>query len=104
MNNIGMNEVTIGFDAVGAEDYLNNLNNLLINQTKEKLDDLSGIEGALQSGWQGTSQENFLTNLRTAEQKVQATLDELESALRSQFAEISKVWQEQDVDMVPLDD
>ena len=104
MNNIGMNEITIGFDATGAEDYLNNLNNLLINQTKEKLDDLNGIEGALQSGWQGTSQENFLTNLRVAEKKVQATLDELESALRSQFAGISSAWQEQDVDMVPLDD
>lgn len=104
MNNIGMNEVTIGFDAVGAEDYLNNLNNLLIQQTKEKLDDLSGIEGALQSGWQGVSQENFMINLRSATSKVQATLDELEGALRSQFAQISSVWQEQDVDMVPLDD
>ena len=99
-----MSEVTIGFDAAGAEDYLSNLNNLLINQTKEKLDDLSGIEGALQSGWQGTSQENFLANLRSAERKVQMTLDELESALKSQFAQISSVWQEQDVDMVPLDD
>lgn len=104
MNNISMNDVTIGFDAAGAEDYLNNLNNLLINQTKEKLDDLNGIEGALQSGWQGTSQENFIANLRSAEQKVQTTLDELESALRNQFSQISSVWQEQDVDMVPLDD
>lgn len=104
MNNIGMNDVTIGFDAAGAEDYLNNLNNLLINQTKEKLDDLNGIEGALQSGWQGTAQENFMANLKTASQKVQRTLDELEEALRSQFAEISSAWQEQDVDMVPLDE
>lgn len=104
MNNIGMNEVTIGFDATGAEDYLTNLNNLLINQTKEKLDDLSGIEGALQSGWQGNSQENFMANLRSAERKVQTTLDELESALRSQFSQISSAWQEQDVEMVPLDD
>ena len=104
MNNIGMNDVSIGFDAAGAEDYLNNLNNLLINQTKEKLDDLNGIEGALQSGWQGTAQENFMANLRSAERKVQSTLDELESALRGQFSQISNVWQEQDVDMVPLDD
>lgn len=104
MNNIGMNDVTIGFDAAGAEDYLTNLNNLLINQTKEKLEDLNGIEGALQSGWQGTAQENFMANLKTAEQKVQKTLDELEAALRSQFAEISSAWQEQDVDMVPLDE
>ena len=96
MNNISMNDVTIGFDAAGAEDYLNNLNNLLINQTKEKLDDLNGIEGALQSGWQGTSQENFIANLRSAEQKVQTTLDELESALRNQFSQISSVWQELD--------
>ena len=104
MNNIGMNDITIGFDAVGAEDYLNNLNNMLINQTKEKLDDLSGIEGALQSGWQGVSQENFMANLRTAEKKVSATLDELEGVLRSQFNSISSVWQEQDVDMIPLDE
>lgn len=98
-----MNDITIGFDASGAEDYLVSLNNLLIQQTKEKLDDLSGIEGAIKSGWQGVSQENFMSNLKSAEQKVQATLDELESALRSQFAQISSAWQDQDVEMVPLD-
>lgn len=98
-----MNDITIGFDASGAEDYLVNLNNLLIQKTKEKLDDLSGIEGALQSGWQGVSQENFMLNLKSAEQKVQATLDELEGALRTQFSSISSAWQEQDVDMIPLD-
>lgn len=104
MNNIGINDVTIGFDAMGAEDYLNNLNNLLISQTKEKLNDLNGIEGALQSGWQGTAQENFMTNLRASVGKVQSTLDELEGTIRNQFSSISNVWQEQDVDMVPLDD
>ena len=103
MNNIGINDVTIGFDVTGAEEYLNNLNEILINQTKEKLNDLSGIEGALQSGWQGTSQENFVSNLRTATQKVQATMDELEQALRTQFASISESWQQQDIEMVPLD-
>jgi len=100
---MNMNDITIGFDASGAEDYLVSLNNLLIQQTKEKLDDLSGIEGAIKSGWQGVSQENFMSNLKSAEQKVQATLDELESALRSQFAQISSAWQDQDVEMVPLD-
>lgn len=100
---MNMNDVTIGFDAVGAEDYLVNLNNLLIQQTKEKLDDISGIEGALKSGWQGVSEENFMENLRSAELKVQATLNELESTLKSQFANIANSWQEQDVDMVPLD-
>lgn len=103
MNNVNMNDITIGFDASGAEDYLVNLNNLLIQQTKEKLADLSGIEGALQSGWQGVAQENFMANLKASSQKVQATLDELESALKSQFAQISSTWQEQDVEMVPLD-
>lgn len=100
---MNMNDITIGFDANKAEDYLINLNNLLIQKTKEKLDDLSGIEGALQSGWQGVSQENFMLNLKTAEQKVQATLDELESTLKSQFSSISNAWQEQDAEMVPLD-
>lgn len=104
MNNVSMNDVTIGFDASGAEDYLSNLNNILINETKEKLDDLNGIEGALKSGWQGTACENFMTNLRSAEKKVQTTLDELETALRSQFSQISSAWQEQDSEMVPLDD
>ena len=103
MNNIGINDVTIGFDVNAAEDYLNNLNEVLVNQTKEKLEDLSGIEGALQSGWQGTSEENFMANLKNSTQKVEATMDELEQALRSQFAAISDAWQEQDMEMVPLD-
>ena len=103
MNNIGINDVTVGFDVTGAEEYLNNLNELLINQTKEKLNDLSGIEGALQSGWQGVSQENFMTNLRGSVEKVEATMDELDQALRTQFASISEAWQQQDMDMGPLD-
>ena len=103
MNNIGINDVTVGFDVNGAEEYLNNLNELLINQTKEKLNDLSGIEGALQSGWQGVSQENFMTNLKGSVEKVEATMDELDQALRTQFASISEAWQQQDMDMVPLD-
>ena len=103
MNNIGINDVTIGFDVNAAEDYLNNLNEVLVNQTKEKLEDLSGIEGALQSGWQGASEENFMANLKNSTQKVEATMDELEQALRSQFAAISDAWQEQDMEMVPLD-
>jgi len=103
MNNIGINDVTIGFDVTGAEDYLNNLNELLVNQTKEKLNDLNGIEGALQSGWQGKSQENFMSNLRSSVEKVEATMDELERALKTQFASISEAWQQQDMDMVPLD-
>ena len=103
MNNIGINDVTVGFDVTGAEEYLNNLNELLVHQTKEKLNDLSGIEGALQSGWQGKSEENFVSNLRGAVEKVEATMDELEQALRTQFASISEAWQQQDVNMVPLD-
>ena len=47
MNNIGINDVTIGFDVTGAEDYLNNLNELLVNQTKEKLNDLNGMAGKI---------------------------------------------------------
>ena len=50
------------------------------------------------------SQENFMANLRTAERKVCATLDELEGVIRTQFNNISSVWQEQDVDMIPLDE
>lgn len=103
MNNIGINDVTIGFDVDAAEEYLNNLNEVLINQTKEKLSDIAGIKGALEAGWQGTSEENFVKNLEGSIAKVSMTMDELEQALKGQFAAISESWQEQDAQMVPLD-
>ena len=103
MNNIGINDVTIGFDFNAAEEYMNNLNEVLINQTKEKLGDIAGIKGALEAGWQGTSEENFVKNLEGSIAKVSMTMSELEQALRGQFAAISESWQEQDAEMVPLD-
>ena len=44
-----------------------------------------------------------MSNLRSSVEKVEATMDELERALKTQFASISEAWQQQDMDMVPLD-
>ena len=103
MNNIGINDVTVGFDVNAADEYLHNLNEVLINQTKEKLSDIAGIKGALEAGWQGTSEENFVTNLESSITKIQTTMDELDKALRGQFSAIAESWAEQDEQMVPLD-
>lgn len=100
---IGINDVTIGYSTTGAQAYLVDLNAKAITETKEMLADIQGIKSALEKGWIGQAELNFVANLQKAVTNVQSTLDQLKTTLDTQFAQIEETWAEQDKNIVPLD-
>lgn len=103
MSSIGINDVTIGYSTTGAQQYIADLNSKAINETKNILSDISEITNALEKGWIGQAELNFVANLQKSVTEVQKTLDQLSLTLETQFAQIEESWQEQDKNIVPLD-
>ncbi|MEG1495124.1 MAG: hypothetical protein RSB99_02200 [Bacilli bacterium] len=102
-NGLGINDVTIGYSALGAEQYIIELNARAISETKYILSDIDNIKAALERGWVGQAQINFVSNLQKSIVSVQGTLDELKNTLDAQFSQIEETWAEQDKNIIPLD-
>lgn len=103
MADLGIGDLTIGYSFSGAVEYVNMLNAKAITETKEKLDDTSGIETALAKGWSGNAHLNFITNLNNSVKETQGILDSLKRAFDSQFAQIEENIVEQDKNMISID-
>lgn len=102
-NNIGIGDITIGYSVTGAQTYLTDLNAKAITETKEKLGDIESVRVALERGWIGQAQLNYVANLQKSIITVQNTLDTLKETLDTQFANLEETWREQDKNIVPLD-
>ena len=100
---LSINDVTEGYSRTGAQEYLSALNSKAITETSAKLRDIEGIRTALEKGWQGQAELNFMTNLQTAVEETAKGIEELKSILDGQFAAIEEAWANQDKDMVNLD-
>lgn len=103
MADLNINDVTIGMSFTGTVEYIDRLNIEAIEKTKIKLAELDGIRSALEKGWVGQAEINFVANLQKSVGEVQSTLDILDKTLRSQFAQIAENMVEQDRNMVPLE-
>lgn len=102
-NGLSINDVTIGYSTTGAQAYISDLNAKAIVETKEKLADISGVTAALEKGWIGQAQLNYVSNLQKAITEIQKTLDQLKTTLDTQFGQIEETWKDQDANIVPLE-
>lgn len=102
MADLSINNITTGYSFTGAVEYLNLLNRQAIIETKNKLADIDGIRAALEKGWVGQAELNFVANLQNSVQAIQGTLDALKRVLDGQFAQIEENMVQQDENMVPL--
>lgn len=100
---IGIGEVTQGYSATGAEDFKRALQKQAIEETANKLGEINGIKTALEAGWQGDAQLNFVKNLEKAITETQQALREMNATLDGQFATLQEAWAEQDKNMVPIE-
>jgi uncharacterized protein YukE len=101
---ISIGTVTQGYSQMGAEAFKQKIHQEAIIETKSKLGNIGGITSALEAGWQGQAELNFVTNLQNGIKKVQTALDQLDVALDAEFAQIGQAWKDQDAEMVKLDD
>lgn len=75
-------ELTVGYSATGAEEYLQNLNAELITGTKSLIrDKFSNVKTALEAGWVGNAEVSFVNNMYKASEELCETLDSLRDAI-----------------------
>ena len=95
-------DIDIGYSQSGAAEFQNQIHQEAIVQTKDKLGDINGIRSALEAGWQGKAELNFMQNFEKAVKDVQDALDEIDQRLSEEFDAIEASWVEQDINMVDI--
>lgn len=100
---LGIGEITQGFSRTGAEAYKDDINAKAITETCRLLRDIEAIRTALEAGWQGQAQLNFMTNLQNAVETTATSIESLKATLDGQFAAIEEAWAKQDSEMVPVE-
>lgn len=100
---LSIGDMSHGFSQAGAEAYLMDLNAKAIEETKELLGDTADIKNALENGWQGQAEQNFMQNFNRAVIEIQEALDNCSKALYNQFDQITNAWIEQDKNMIDTD-
>lgn len=101
MADLTIKEMTHGYSSSGALEYLTELNAKAITETKEKLADIDAIRTALEKGWAGQAELNFVGNLQKSVTKVQNSLDKMKITLEKQFGAIEENMNDIDKNIVP---
>ncbi|MBQ8131299.1 MAG: hypothetical protein IJ193_02280 [Bacilli bacterium] len=100
---IGIDELDFGYSRMGTQKYMDDLNTQAITETCRLLRDINGIKTAIQAGWQGQSEENFVKNFEKAIGETEESIKGLREILDGEFASIEDAVANQDNEMVPLD-
>lgn len=93
-----------GFSREGAEAFKQKIHQEAIEKTKTQVGQIGNIRDAIEAGWQGQAQINFMTNLQNSVVKVQDALDQLDEALSAEFDNIKSAWMTQDDEMIKVED
>ncbi len=100
---LGISEVTFGYSRMGSEEYKQELNTKAITETCALLKDIDGIRNALEKGWQGQAELNFMSNLQKGVNETCEGIQSLKESLDEFFANIEENVANQDNEMVPLE-
>jgi uncharacterized protein YukE len=101
---ISIDTVDHGISRTGAEAFKQKIHQEAIVNTKAALGNTGIITSALEAGWQGQAELNFVTNLHTNIKKVQDALDQLDQALSAEFDNIMTAMVNADNEMVPIEE
>ena len=81
---LGIADATIGISKKGLENYTQELQFSVINDTKEALRDYQGIVTTIGTSWNGTAAQKFVNNFDASTQKACDALDEISKAIGKQ--------------------
>lgn len=92
---------SIGFDANGIEEALNNINAKVITETCNQMDtEMSTLHEAVDEAWQGNAAEQFKKNMETDKKTVQDALNEAYDSLKVELKNIMDSMAEADENLV----
>ncbi len=97
---VGIGDLTIGINAQGMQEYKDQLQTELLINTKEKLEDVVGIQTAIDAGWQGEARDHFLEALEKTIKTIEEDLEKEYKDLEARFEELESNYFGQDRKMM----
>ena len=89
-----------GVNVVGMEEYIQDINSIVLNQVSTALRATEGIETAVRNGWHGNAPEQFIANLNKAKEKMIDTLRQLEKTFEVELKGIQSAVLDMDANLV----
>lgn len=99
-DNLGIGDATIGISRKGLENYRQELQFSVINDTKDELRDYEGIVTTIGTAWNGTAAQKFVDNFHTSTEKACDALDEISKAIDALFETLKNSMIKQDEEMI----
>lgn len=89
-----------GVNIIGMEEYIQDINSIVLNQVSTALRATEEIEAAVRGGWHGNAPEQFLSNLNKAKEKMIETLKQLEKTFEVELKGIQSAVLDMDANLV----
>lgn len=77
-----------GVNKIGVENYVTELNDVILTQVTPTITNISAIDKAVHEGWSGKSAEDFITSLEKGAGELSQTLGELQKVFENQMNNI----------------
>ena len=94
-----MSDATYAVDTQGMENYIKDLKTKVITDTKTKLEDVKGIQQAVDKGWNGPAKNYFLKQLQQMIRSIEHDLDEEANDLNTKLRSITLSYIDQNRDI-----
>lgn len=92
---------TVGYDANGIEQLLNNINTNVVEESHNKLGGgLNDLETTIEEIWRGESSTIFRNNMRDDVQKVEEAIDQVYDVLRGEISQIVEAMTQVDQNLI----
>ena len=97
---MSIGDATIGISRTGIENYKQELNFKVVNDTKKALRDYKSVVDTIGTSWNGAAAQKFVNNLHTSTEKACDALDAIGDALDALFETIKNSMIKQDEEMI----
>lgn len=99
-NNLGIDSATQGISKTGIENYRQDLQLHVINESKEKLRNYQNIVTVIGQNWNGTAANKFVNNLDKSVNQACDALDEIQKAIDALIGAVKDSMINQDENMI----
>lgn len=99
-DNLDLSDATVGISRVGLENYRQDLQLHVIDDTKELLRDYKDIATAIGNGWNGRAAQKFIDNFDCSVNSACDALDQISKAIDALFEAVQNSMIKQDEEMI----
>lgn len=95
-----ISEMSYGYDSTGVSNYLEDIKAELLTQAQADIEDVSSIETACNTHWEGKSKDAFLVNLKKDAKHVSDQFGVLYNVLVSEVNSVQAAMANKDEELI----